>query len=108
VDPTSLTIEILKSIRDEVQKANARIDQTNARLDQTIERLDQTNTRIEAMGDELARRIVASEMRTATALTDLAGTIQELSAILRQQADLRPRVERCEQDIGELKRKIAS
>lgn len=60
-----LTIEILKSIRDEIRTTNAgleslrdeleslgvdligRIDQTNARLDQTNARLDQTNARLD-------------------------------------------------------------
>jgi hypothetical protein len=68
MDPmaTEVTIEILKSIRDEVKETNAR--------------LDQTNTRLESMRDELSRRIVESELRTATAITELAGTIRELKS----------------------------
>jgi predicted nucleic acid-binding Zn-ribbon protein len=101
-----LTIEILRSIRDEVKQTNARLDQTNVRLDQTNARLDQTNTRLESMQEELSRRIVESETRTATAITDLAGTVREMTAVLRQQADLRPRVEKCESDIRELRRRV--
>ena len=107
MEPTDLTIEILRSIRDEVVKTNARLDQTNARLDQTNARLDQTNTRLETMNDELGPRIVESEMRTVTAITELAGTMREMTSLLRGQNDLRPRVEKCEQEIGELKRRIA-
>jgi hypothetical protein len=35
MQPSDLTIEILRGIRDEVRQTNARLDQTNARLDQT-------------------------------------------------------------------------
>jgi predicted nucleic acid-binding Zn-ribbon protein len=94
---TSLTVEILKQIRDEVRKTNERLDATN-------ERLDATNARLEAMNDDLGRRIVESELRTATAITDLAGTVRELIGYLRAQADLRPRVEKCERDIADLQR----
>jgi uncharacterized protein Yka (UPF0111/DUF47 family) len=58
------------------------------------------------MCDELSRRIVDSEMRTATAITELAGTVGELTDVLRRQADLRPRVEQNERDIDELKRRM--
>jgi hypothetical protein len=88
MEPTDLTIEILKSIRDEVRGLNGRVDQTNARLDQ------------------VEKRIVDSEIRTATAITDLAGNIQMLTDLLRSQHDLRPRVERCEREIDALKSRL--
>jgi hypothetical protein len=69
MDVTELTIEILKSIRDEVKETNGRLDQTNAQL--------------ESMQAELSRRIVESETRTATAITDLAGTVRDMTAVLR-------------------------
>jgi hypothetical protein len=97
VPRANLTVEILKQIRDGVRATNARLDGTNARLDETNERLDTT-------GEELGRRIVESELRTATAITDLAGTVRELTAHLRLQSDLRPRVEKCERDIADLQR----
>jgi len=37
-------------------------------------RLDQTNARLVSMSDELVRHIVESELRTATAITEVAGT----------------------------------
>ncbi len=110
MQPSDVTIEILKSIRDEVRQTNARLDQTNARLDQTNARLDLTNERVEtgltALREELSRRIVESEIRTSTAITELAGTVRELTGVLRVTHDLRPRVERCEHDIDELRRRI--
>ena len=113
MEPTDITIEILKDIRAEVRKTNGRLDQTNdrldlanGRLDQMGGKLDQTNERIDTMREELSRRIVESEIRTSTAITDLAGTVHELTDVLRATHDLRPRVERCEQDISELKRRL--
>lgn len=91
--PINLTTEILKGIRDEGRKTNERIDQTNSRLDQ--------------MREELSRRIVESEIRTSTAIADLAGNVRELVSYLKQTNDLRPRVEQCEDDIKTIKRQLA-
>ncbi len=46
-DAESLTVEILREIRDGVRGTNEKIDQTNSRLDQTNSRLDQTNSRLD-------------------------------------------------------------
>ena len=100
MQPTDITIEILKDIR-------SAIGQTNERLDSTIERLDSTNGRIDSLRDELSRRIVESDIRTSTAITALAGTVSDMTDVLRASHDLRPRVERCEQDIVEIKRRLA-
>ena len=45
-------------------------------------------------------------MRPATAITDLSGTVRELTGMLRSQHDMRPRVERCERDIADLRNKL--
>jgi hypothetical protein len=98
--PINLTTEILKGIRDEARKTNERIDETNSRLESLSAHVDQ-------MKDELSRRIVESEIRTSTAITDLAGNVRELVSILKQTNDLRPRVEQCEDDIKAIKRQLA-
>lgn len=92
MEQTDLTLAVLREIRDEGKRTNERLERTNERLEQTNERLEQ-----------LTRRVVDSELRTATALTALAGSVNELSAMLKQDRDLRHRVERCEHDIAELK-----
>jgi chromosome segregation ATPase len=101
-----LAIEILKGIRDEIRQTNARLDQTNTRLDQTNTRLDALTTRIDGLEEGLGRRITESELRTATALTELASDIRDLTTLLRTQLDLRPRVERCEREIDALKARL--
>ena len=107
MEPTDLTIEILRGIRDEVRTTNERLDKVEHELGQ---RIDLTNNEIGALreelaatGDELSKRLVESEIRTATAITDLAGTIQEMTSFLKSTLELRPRVERCEQEIAVLK-----
>lgn len=85
MEPTDVTIEILKDIRDEVR---------------------QTRTDLSERIDGLSRRVVESEIRTATAITDLAGAVNQMTGVLRASHDLRPRVERCEQDIAELKKRV--
>jgi chromosome segregation ATPase len=96
----NLSVRILKEIRDEVRRTNERIGATN-------DRLDATNERLEAMHAGLSQRIVESELRTATAITELAATVRDMTSVLRAQNDLRPRVERCELDIAELKGRLA-
>jgi hypothetical protein len=106
MQPTDLTIQILQGIRDEIRETrtelSGRLDATRTELSA---RIDETNVRLHEMRTELSRRIVESEIRTATAITDLAGTVQEMTTVLRSQHDLRPRLERCEREIAELKRR---
>src|SRR4051812_19203364 len=106
MEPTDLTIEILKSIRDEVKSLGTRVDATNSHLDRLSGRVEDTNSRLDHLEGELGRRIVESEMRTATAIVELAGTVRDLTGLLRAQHDLRPRVESCEREIEALKRRI--
>jgi methyl-accepting chemotaxis protein len=131
MESSDVTLEVLKSIRDEIKdtktvlsqrldQTNARLDQTNARLDQTNarlgrmsarleqtnERLDQTNVNLHDLREELSTRIVHSEIRVATAITDLAGTVSEMTSAFRASGEVRPRLERCEQDIRELRERL--
>ncbi len=92
MEPTDITIEILKDIREEIRQTNTSLVGTNERID--------------SLRDELSRRIVESEIRTSTAITALAGTVSDMTDVLRASHDLRPRVERCEQDIVDLKRRL--
>lgn len=98
-EPVNLTLRALREIRDEVRRTNERLDATN-------ERLDATNERLEAMHAGLSQRIVESEVRTATALTELAATVRDMTSVLRAQNDLRPRVDQCERDIAELRARL--
>ncbi|MBI2897335.1 MAG: hypothetical protein HYY06_27505 [Deltaproteobacteria bacterium] len=107
-----MMVAILREIRDEIRNTRGdlskRIDETNARLEQTNARLEQTNARLEDVRDELGRRIVESEMRTASAITDLAGAVHSVRDLLRDRLDLRDRVDRCEHEIEIIKQRLAT
>lgn len=88
MEPTDLTIEILKSIRDEIRTTNERLDTLRTELSGEIhsvrtelsERIDQTNERLAA----LERRQVEAEVRLASELTAVLGTLDEVKTLLRE------------------------
>jgi hypothetical protein len=88
MEPTDITIEILKDIRTQLGQMNERIEGTNDRL------------------DALHRRVVESEIRMATAMTDLAGTVRDMAGTIRASNELGPRVENCERELLDLKRRL--
>jgi predicted nucleic acid-binding Zn-ribbon protein len=106
IDQTNAKLE---QTRNEL---SARIDQTNAKLEQTRNelsaRIDQTNERIEELRDELSTRITKSEIRTATAIIDLDGTLGQVKTLLAGRLDLRDRVARCENDIEDIKQRLGA
>jgi hypothetical protein len=99
MEPENLTLEVLKQIRDDGKRNGERIDETNARL-------NETNARLESLRDDLGRRIVESESRTATAITELSGSVRDLITVIKEDRDLRGRMERAEKDIASLKQRL--
>jgi len=98
-----VTLAVLKDIRSSVRETNVRLEQLDVRVNA---RIDETNASLGVLREELSRRIVESEIRTATAITELAGTVRDVATLLREQHDLRPRVEKCESEIADLKRRV--
>lgn len=107
MEPTDLTIQILREIRDEIGKTNARLDQTIARLDQTNARLDQTREDLASRQDQTSARLVESEIRMSTAITGLAGTLEDIKHLLSDRLEVRDRVEHCEREIEAIKVRLA-
>ena len=93
-----VTLQVLIDIREEIRG-------TNKRVDGLQEEVKQTNQRIDNLRGELSQRITHSEIRVATAITDLHGSINDVKTMLGEQLELRDRVANCERDIAELKRK---
>jgi uncharacterized coiled-coil DUF342 family protein len=100
MEPTDITVHILREIRDEIHTG---LGQVREEIQNTNARVDQTNERLDTFRDELGRRLVESEIRTSTAMADLVGTVREVRDLLSDRLDLRDRVERCERDIDSLK-----
>lgn len=105
MQPTDLTIEILKDIRDEIRGTNARIDDTNARVDglreDTNARFDETNTRLA----RLERRQIDADMRVATLLTSVANSIDDVRVMFREDRAVRGRVDDLDRRVGALERR---
>jgi chromosome segregation ATPase len=100
-DVATLTLNVLKEIRDEVRKTNERLDQTNERLDQTNERLDGTNERL----DRVERRQTEAEVRLATELVALSSAVREVRDLLTANLNVRDKIEQHEARISALERK---
>ena len=94
MEPTDLTIEILKGIREEARKTNERLQETNERLDRTNERID-----------ELAVRQRETEIHLATELVGVAGAVREVRDLLREDRVLRDRVDDHERRIAAIERR---
>lgn len=63
------------------RELGARIEQTNARLDQTNARLDAVREEIKDEMDGLRQRALESEVRLATATTQLSSDVQQLNGL---------------------------
>jgi len=114
---SELTDLILIEIRDEIRSTNTRLDQTrvelrdeirstNARLDDTNARLDGTNARVDQMRGELRAEIVGAELRMSTRIVEQTAATRDLYQLLSDRFDLRSRVERCEHEIDEIKKRV--
>ena len=106
MNPTDLTLEVLKSIRDEVRETrmelSGEVRDVRAELSGLSGEVREIRTDLAAV----ARRVVESEVRTATAITELHGTVHDLVDVLRAQHDVLPRLERAEREITEIKNRL--
>jgi hypothetical protein len=86
MQPSDLTIEILKGIRDEVRNTNARLDEANTQLGAL--RSD-TNMRL----DRLERRQTEGDVRVQTEVAAVVGAVDGLRDVLLEDRALRQRVD---------------
>lgn len=81
-----LTIRVLVEIRDGLHEVRDEVRQTNLRVDKLTERVDHLTDRVgnvETGLETLGRRVVESELRTATAITELQGTMRDIHGLLK-------------------------
>ena len=101
-----LTLRILVDIRDEVRTTREEVRAVEHKLGERIDRLGARIDGLDNKFDGLEHRLTESEIRTATELKAVAGTLQDIKDLFRDRLELRDRVTRCEHDIGELKHRI--
>lgn len=110
-EQTEILRGIWQSIKDLGQNLGGRIDQTNARLDQTNARLDSAVDRIERLeeqGESLRAAFTQMEMRLAAELVEVRGQLITLIDHLKAHQADSARLNDCEVDIRDLKRRVSS
>jgi archaellum component FlaC len=110
METDDLTIRVLVEIRDGVRTLTNRVENVETGLEAVGRKVEAVGGNVEALGgkvDAVGRQVFESEVRTATAITDLHGTMREIHVLLKNQLDLRDRVERCEREIDELKKRLS-
>jgi chromosome segregation ATPase len=93
---TDLTTRVLIEIRDEIKATRTELA---ARLDETNTRIDRTNQHLE----RLEHRVASMDLRLTTDIAELTRAFND--EVLFGHRELRKRMERCERDIDELKRR---
>jgi hypothetical protein len=91
MEPTDLTIEILKGIREEAHRTNERLDELRTDVVDRIERVE--------------RRQTETEVRLATELVAVGGAVREVRDLLREDRALRDRVDDHERRLSAVERR---
>lgn len=104
----NLTVHILREIRDDVRSVSQRLDQHIESTDRRFDSIEQHLERLERGQVNLVTKdeLLASELRMATRDTALTASNRNLHDFLEKNQRLRDRVERCEQDIADLKGRV--
>ena len=97
MEVTDITIEILKSIRDEVRQTNVRLDRLTERVDLLSERMDR-----------MEQRQVEGELRLASEITQVVQAIHGVRDLLLEQVTLRPQVQDHEKRILAIEARLGS
>jgi uncharacterized coiled-coil DUF342 family protein len=103
----SLTVHILRDLRDELRSTGDELRQRIDSMNQRIDHLEhgfraELRTEIAAVRDH----IVESELRMATRFVEQTAATRDLYDLLNANLQLRDRVERCEHDIADLKDRV--
>jgi chromosome segregation ATPase len=106
----SLTVHILRDLRDELRSTRdelrQRIDSTNQRVDSTNQRIDHLEQGLRTEIAAVRDHIVESELRMATRFVEQTAATRDLYDLLNASLQLRDRVEHCEHDIADLKDRV--
>jgi|HubBroStandDraft_6_1064221.scaffolds.fasta_scaffold34479_2 hypothetical protein len=110
MDPTDLTVEILKGIRDEVRSTNDRLDglraDTNQRLDRLSDEVHTLRTDSNERFGRLERRQTETEVRLSTELVAVVAAVREVRDLLREDHALRDRVDDHERRIAAVETRV--
>lgn len=105
MESTDLTVEILKSIRDEVRGTNVRVEGLREEIRATNARLDGFHEDALAQFGRLERRQADTEIRLATEIVAVAGAIHEVRDLLRGDRILHEKVDDHERRIAAIEKR---
>ena len=105
MEPTDLTIEILKDIRDGTRRTNEQLDELRTEVHNGFGELRGELEDVRGGIVELRDRQTATEVRLATELVGVAGAVREVRDLLREDRALRARVEDHERRIAAMERR---
>jgi uncharacterized protein YukE len=98
MEPTDLTIEILKDIRAEMrstrQELSATREELSATREELSERIDGTNKRLDVFAE--------GQLRLRTEVIEIISAVQQLTSVLREDRQLRRQVDDHERRLGSL------
>ena len=123
METTDLTTTILRNIRDDIAKLDAKLsgrtDKLEARFDAELaalrKQVQNCVTRDEFQGaiitlhdriDRMHARLVENDVRATTAQQELQATLGQILTYLGGHGSLEVRVDRCERDIVDLKERV--
>jgi hypothetical protein len=111
METTDLTVTILQEIRDELHYIRGEIRETKETLGA---RIDVSNIELRTTREELRaeiratnQRITEADLRHTTQIHELIDVMRHISGQLDRAGGLEPRVEACERDIADLKRRFS-
>lgn len=104
MQPTDLTIEILKGIREETHRTNEQLAELRTEVRTGLAELrTEVRTGLAEVRSELGElrdRQTATEVRLATELVGVAGAVREVRDLLREDRAMRGRVDDHERRIS--------
>ncbi len=106
MEPTDLTVEILKGIRDGVESTNERLDglhdEVHGLHDEVHALRADTNERF----GRVERRLAETEVRLSTELVAVVGAVREVRDLFREDRALRDRVDDHERRIATVEGRV--
>jgi chromosome segregation ATPase len=116
METTDLTTTILRNIRDDIEKLDARL---NAKIDSEIAAVrrdlqncvtrDEFRTTMSLLDERIDRihaRLIENDLRSTTAHQELQATLNQMMTYFGAHGSLEVRVDRCERDIVDLKERV--
>lgn len=101
----SITVEILKEIRDTGKAANEQIAATNRRIDRLTDEVRESGKATNERIDRLERRQVETEVRLSTELVAVTAAVYQVRDAILEDRALRTRVSDLESRVTTLERK---